>query len=398
MTNAPHHSLLEGAEALLGDVISLRRRLHAHPELGLHLPATQSTVLEELANLPLTISTGSRTTSVTAVLDSGRPGPTTLLRADMDALPLTERTGLPYASTVEGVMHACGHDAHTAMLIGAARLLTATRDALDGRVIFMFQPGEEGAGGAKIMLEEGLLQRFGPVDRAFALHVMPLLPSGVIAARPGPTMASVDTLDVVVTGQGGHSSMPHTAVDPVPVACEIVMALQSMMTRRLSAFEPAVLTVGSVRAGSTANVIPSTATLRLTVRAVSEEARTAILEGVDRVSRNVAAAHLCGVEIDTPDMGYPVTVSDPRLTEHVLETAASVLGDSRVARMPTPVLAGEDWSFVLQQVPGCLAALGAAPSDVAEPASIHSDEMVMDETAMAVGVALHAAVALSPGH
>lgn len=208
MTNAAHHSLLEGAEALLGDVISLRRRLHAHPELGLHLPATRSTVLEELADLPLTISTGSRTTSVTAVLDSGRPGPTTLLRADMDALPLTERTGLPYASTVEGVMHACGHDAHTAMLIGAARLLTTRRDALDGRVIFMFQPGEEGAGGAKIMLEEGLLQRSGPVDRAFALHVMPLLPSGVIAARPGPTMASVDTLDVVVTGQGDTPPCP----------------------------------------------------------------------------------------------------------------------------------------------------------------------------------------------
>ncbi|MEU1371941.1 M20/M25/M40 family metallo-hydrolase [Streptomyces sp. NPDC005803] len=179
--------LLADARGLLNEVVAVRRESHAQPELGLHLPATQSTVLKALARLPLTVFTGARISSVVAVLDSGRPGPTTLLRGDMDALPLTERTGLSYASRVAGVMHACGHDAHTAMLIGAATLLTARRDQLDGRVIFMFQPGEEGAGGAKVMLEEGILERYGAVDRAFALHIMPSLPSGVIAARPGPT-------------------------------------------------------------------------------------------------------------------------------------------------------------------------------------------------------------------
>ena len=296
MTRAadPHvdGSLVEAAGKELERATALRRRLHAQPELGLELPRTQEAVLEELDDLPLEVSVGQRTTSVTAVLAGDRAGPTTLLRGDMDASPLSEDTGLPYASRLDGVMHACGHDAHVAMLAGAARVLAGRRHQLSGRVVFMFQPGEEGFAGARVMLEEGLLDKAGPVDRAFAIHITPILPTGMVATRPGTLMASADAFSATITGRGGHASMPHDAVDPVPVACEIVTALQAMTTRRLPAFDPAVVTVATIRAGTTSNVIPEQAVLEGTVRAVSESSRTLALEGVRRVVEHVAAAHL----------------------------------------------------------------------------------------------------------
>ncbi|MGH8917233.1 MAG: M20 metallopeptidase family protein, partial [Actinomycetes bacterium] len=286
------HTLLDEARRHHDDIVEVRRQIHRTPELGLTLPRTQATVLDALAGLGLAVTTGEATSSVVAVLDSGRPGPTTLLRGDMDALPLAEDTGLPFASEVEHAMHACGHDGHVAMLVGAARLLAGRRSQLTGRVVFMFQPGEEGAGGARVMLEEGLLRRFGPVDRAFALHVTPLLPSGWIGTRAGTLLASADEFRVVVTGRGGHASMPQDAVDPVPVACEIVTALQTMVTRRIAAFDPAVLTIASIRAGTTFNVIPEVAVLEGTVRAVSDPARREALDGLARVASGIAAAHL----------------------------------------------------------------------------------------------------------
>jgi amidohydrolase len=373
----------------------MRRRLHAHPELGLHLPDTQEAVLDALDGLGLEVSTGRATSSVTAVLDSGSPGPTTLLRGDMDALPMPEDTGLAYASQLDGAMHACGHDAHTAMLVGAARLLAARTDRLAGRVVFMFQPGEEGFGGADVMLREGLLEVAGPVDRAFAIHVTPVLPSGVVAGRAGALMASADAFDVIVTGRGGHASMPYDAVDPVPVACEMVTALQTMVTRRVPAFDPAVLTVGSIVAGTTSNVIPETAVLKLTVRAVSAASRTLVLDGLRRVVEHVAAAHLCTAEVTQAQFGYPVTVNDDAAADHALGVAARLLGAERVVRMPTPVMGAEDWSFVLEQVSGSMVFLGVGLPGLSDPAPNHSNRMLLDEPAMAAGIALHAAVALS---
>jgi len=387
--------LLDAANALMDDTVAIRRKLHAHPELGLELPDTQATVLSALGGLDLNIWTGDTVSSVVAVLEGGRPGPTTLLRADMDALPMFEDTGLPFASEVPGAMHSCGHDAHTAMLVGAARLLSSRRDLLAGRVAMMFQPGEEGYGGAKAMLDEGLLDRVGSVDRALAIHVTPLIPSGMVASRPGALMASVDSLEVVITGHGGHASMPHDAVDPIPVASEIVLALQSMVTRRIPVFDPAVITVGSIRAGTTNNVIPETAVMDVTVRAMSEASRALAVDGLRRVVEHVAEAHLCRWAIKTSHIGYPVTVNDADSVEHALGVARRLLGPDRVVLMPTPVMAAEDWAFVLEQVPGSMVFLGAAPPGVSLPAPNHSNRMVLDEAAMATGVALYAAVALS---
>jgi len=387
-------ALLEEAERGLEAAVELRRRLHSHPELGLELPRTQQAVLEALDGLGLEVSVGAATTSVTAVLDGGRPGPTTLLRGDMDALPMSEDTGVAFASAVDGVMHACGHDAHVAMLAGAARLLVARRDELAGRVVFMFQPGEEGFAGARLMLHEGLLDRTGPVDRAFAIHITPSFPSGTVATRAGTLLASADAFIATITGRGGHASMPHDAIDPVPVACEIVTALQSMTTRRLPAFDPAVVTVASVRAGTTSNVIPEQAVLEGTVRAVSESSRSLALEGVHRVVEHVAAAHLCSGEVVATLEGYPVTVNNDDAATRALQVAASLLGPERSICMPTPVMGAEDWSFVLQRVPGSMVFLGAAPPGVDRPAPNHSNRMVIDERAMAPGIALYAAMAL----
>ena len=248
-------------------------------------------------------STGTGTTSVVAVLEGGQPGPTTLLRGDMDALPMPEDTGLAFSSTVDGTMHACGHDAHVAMLAGAAHLLSKRKNDVAGRVVFMFQPGEEGHGGAKVMLREGVLDKHGTIDRAFAIHVYPVRPSGWVYTRGGPVMASSDDFRVTVRGSGGHASMPADAIDPVPVACELVTTLQTMVTRRIPVFDPTVLTVTRISAGTTFNVIPETAVIEGTVRTISAATRALVFENLRRVVEHVVAAHLCQAELETTFFG-----------------------------------------------------------------------------------------------
>src|SRR5438067_11921405 len=283
MSETPLAGLLEEANELLEEAVELRRRIHLQPEVGLELPETQKKVLEALDGLGYEITTGQRTSSVVATLDGARPGPTILLRGDMDALPMPEDTGLAYASELDGTMHACGHDTHVAMLAAAAKLLSARRDELSGRVVFMFQPGEEGFHGARYMLEEDLLEvgplpdgTDSPVTGAFALHISSMFPSGTINLRGGTLMASSDVLRIVVHGRGGHASAPHQALDPIPVACEIVQAMQTMITRRIDVFDPAVVTVAHIKAGTTSNVIPETAEILGTIRAVSERTRTLV--------------------------------------------------------------------------------------------------------------------------
>jgi hippurate hydrolase len=387
-------ALVDDAGRSLDDAVELRRRIHSRPETGLDLPVTQETILDALDGLGLATSTGAGTTSVVAVLEGDQPGPTTLLRADMDALEMPEDTGLEFSSSVDGKMHACGHDAHVAMLVGAARLLTARRAELAGKVVLMFQPGEEGHGGAKVMLEEGLLQANGAIDRAFAIHITPNLPSGLIACRAGTMMASADEFQITVTGRGGHASMPHDAVDPVPVACQIVTALQSMVTRSVNAFDPAVVTVTTIKAGTAFNVIPEVVVCTGTVRAVSDASRDLALDGLRRVAGHVAEAHGCQAEVAMFPGNYPVTVNDRASAERTLATATDLLGAGRVVEMPTPVMGAEDWSYVLQKVQGSMAFLGAGPPGVAQPAPNHSNRMVIDEPAMVAGIALHAAMAL----
>jgi amidohydrolase len=386
--------LLETAQALQDRTVELRRDLHRHPELGNDLPRTQGVVLDAIADLGLETRTGSAVTSVVATLDTGRPGGTILLRGDMDALPMPEDTGLDFASEVPGTMHACGHDAHTAMLASAARLLVDRADELTGKVVFMFQPGEEGHHGARHMLEEGLLDGLH-VNRAFAIHQSPSIPSGMITTKPGPIMASADEFVVEVVGRGGHAAMPHHANDPVPVACEMVGAFQTMITRRIDVFDPAVVTVGSVRAGTTDNVIPERARLLGTIRAVSERTRSLVFAELERLATHIAAAHDMTATFQIHE-GFPVTINDADAAAWVRDVARELLGERRVVEMPSPVMGAEDWSYVLQQVPGAMAFLGTCPPGVRfhEAAPNHSNRMVIDEDAMAVGVALHAAVAL----
>jgi amidohydrolase len=391
--------VLTEAVAQLDDAVELRRRIHQHPELGLELPRTQAAVLEALDGLALRTSTGSGTTSVVAILDGDEPGPTVLLRGDMDALPMPEDTGLDFASKVDGAMHACGHDAHTAMLVGAARVLAGRRGKLRGRVAFMFQPGEEGHHGARVMLHEGLLaavtEGAEPVSMAFAIHQTPNIPSGMVGTRRGPLLASTDELEITVRGRGGHASMPHFTADPIPVACEIVTALQTMVTRRVDAFDPAVLTIAKLRAGTTTNVIPETAAMWGTIRTVSERTRASVLADVRRVADGIAAAHGAAAEIELEE-GYPVTVNHDDAADFALDTAARILGDEATVTMPSPVMGGEDWSYVLQEVPGAMAFLGTRPPGMhpRDVAPNHSNRMVIDETAMVPGIATYAAVAL----
>lgn len=383
------------AVALHPDLVVLRRDLHRRPEIGLHLPGTQARVLAELDGLGLEITLGDGLSSVVAVLRGVHPGPAVLLRADMDALPVTEDSGEPFTSEVEGAMHACGHDLHVAALVGAARLLTARRAQLAGSVVLMFQPGEEGDAGARTMIEQGVLDAAGErVVAAYALHALSaVLPAGVVATREGPILAAGDTVHVTVRGTGGHGSMPHLAADPVPVACEIVLALQAMITRTVDPFDPVVLTVGRISAGTADNVIPATAALTATVRTVSEANHATVPAKVRRVCEGVAAAHGLSAEVDYR-RGYPVTVNDPDEARRVARVSTALLGADRFFAAPQPITGSEDFAYVLQQVPGAFLGLGATPADTAEPAYNHAATARFDDAVLGDAAALLAALVL----
>jgi hippurate hydrolase len=392
-------TVTDDATAIAGDMARLRRAIHAEPEIGLDLPLTQQKVLAALDGLPLEVTTGAALSSVTAVLRGTRNsgGPVVLLRGDMDALPVTERTGLDFASKLDGAMHACGHDLHTAMLAGAARLLSARRDELAGSVVFMFQPGEEGYAGARYMIEEGVLDAAGErATAAYALHVASaLLPSGVFSTRPGPMMAAAEVLDVTVRGHGGHGSQPHHAADPIPVACEIVMALQAMVTRKFDIFDPVVITVGSFHAGTTDNVIPDSAHFLATVRSFSPASREQVRDAALRVVRNIASAHGLSATAEFTN-SYPVTVNDQAEAQFAADVVAGVLGERRYVGQTNPQAGAEDFSYVLEQVPGAFVMLGAcAPG--ADPATApfnHSADAVFDDAVLSDGAALYAELAL----
>lgn len=395
-------TLLAEARDLLPEAVRFRRTLHRRPEIGNELPFTRDQVLEQVDGLGLDITVHEQTSGIAALLTGDRPGPTLLLRGDMDALEMPEDTDLPFESEVDGAMHACGHDTHVAMLAGAAKLLSARRAELAGRVLFMFQPGEEGHHGARFMLDEGLLDvppladgTPSPVTGAFAIHTTSSLPTGFIATKAGALMASADRLEITVTGKGGHASEPYRAIDPIPIACEIVQALQTMVTRRINIFDPGVVTIGRITAGTTNNVIPETAEIEGTIRAVSESTRQRIHEGIARVAEGVASAHEASVRVDII-RGYSVTVNSDDFTEFAAGVAEDLIGADHVLRMPTPVMGAEDFSYVLERVPGSMVFLGATPldRDPSKAAPNHSNRVVYDEECMRTGIALHAAVAL----
>ncbi|HEV7525278.1 MAG TPA: M20 family metallopeptidase [Acidimicrobiia bacterium] len=390
--------LLAAAQRMLPELVEVRRRIHRTPELGLSLPVTQATVLDAIDGLGLDITTGTSVSSVVADLDGGE-GPLVLLRADMDALPMPEDTGLEFSSEVDGCMHACGHDAHTAMLIGAARLLHDRRAQLPGSVRFMFQPGEEGHHGARYMIEDGVLDGDEPGDEpvaaAFALHVSPNLPSGTIWTRGGPLMASADVIEIKVTGKGGHASTPYLANDPMPIAAEIVQALQVMATRRINTFDPVVVTITKIRAGTADNVIPETVDMLGTLRAVSEHSRAVAIDAMGQLVSGIASAHGMQAEL-TVHKGYPVTVNHDQSAQFAANVASGLFGSEGSGRMPAPVMGAEDFSYVLQRRPGAMSFLGVCPpgEHPARAHACHSNRMTLDEDAMAAGAAMYAAMAI----
>ncbi|MGB7450447.1 MAG: M20 family metallopeptidase [Ornithinimicrobium sp.] len=396
-------SLLDLAHSMTGDLQSLRRELHQIPEVGLDLPKTQARVLSELKGLDLEIATGQGLSSVVAVLRGRGTDPTgqgarpvVLLRADMDALPVTEEVQGAYASRHPGAMHACGHDLHMSALIGAARLLHARRDDLAGDVVLMFQPGEEGPGGAEPMLAEGLLDAAGRrVDAAYALHVFSgRLLRGEWSARPGRLMAGVDTITITVNGRGGHGSTPHRTADPVPVACEIVLALQTMVTRTFDAFESVVVTVGRVSAGTKENIIPDTAELAASLRTFSPDVRQVACDAVERVVAGVSAAHGMTASV-TFSEGYPATVNDKSEYELGREVCLDLFGEGRYTEAPLPVMGSEDMAFLLQEVPGAYFWLGAhATDDLSDAQDNHSPRAAFDDSVLPDAAAWLAGVAL----
>jgi len=369
-THTISQRLVSQAQDMQPETVQLRRQIHQHPELGNDLPRTKAAVLEAIADLNLEIAHSHSTSGLVATLrGAGGPGRTIVLRGDMDALPMPEDTGLEFASRVENTMHACGHDAHTAMLASAARLLHRHREQLHGTVKFMFQPGEEGPGGAEPMLSEG-------------------------ACRPGPVLAAADTVRIRIIGKGGHGSMPHDALDPVPVACELVQAFQTFITRRMKPFDPVVLTVGRIQAGTVHNVIPECAHLDVTVRTFSNESRQVARAGIHRLSESIAAAHEMRAEVSIEE-GYPATFNDDGFTALVAGTARETFGEHRYLDMAEPLMGSEDFSYVLQRYPGAFAFIGVSPCKDTPHAAppCHSNRMLLDEDALATGVAMHASIA-----
>jgi amidohydrolase len=392
--------LLDDARSMSDDLTRLRSELHQQPEVGLDLPHTQERVLRELDDLGLEISTGSGTTSVTAVLRGGlrdEDDPkTVLLRADMDALPIDEESGLDFAST-NGAMHACGHDLHTSSLIGGARLLAQHRDRLRGDVVLMFQPGEEGWDGAGVMIKEGILDAAGRrADAAYGTHVFSnTFPAYQFASRPGPLMAASHGLFVTVRGRGGHGSTPHRTRDPITAIAEMITAMQTMVTRRFDVFDPVVVTVGKIEGGSRRNIIPDQARFEATVRRFSEASATKLQEGIHDTLRGVAQAHGVEVDIEYGDE-YPLTVNDAAEVDFAAGVVREVLGGDRYDDLPFPITGSEDFSRVLAAVPGAFVFIGATlPGHDPETApSNHSPRADFDPGVLPDAAAIYAELAV----
>ncbi|MCX6443295.1 MAG: M20 family metallopeptidase [Actinobacteria bacterium] len=383
-------NFLTEAREIQSDLESLRRRLHQEPEIGLDLPKTQAKIIAALDGLGLEVSTGKSLSSVTAVLRGAKSEKTVLLRADMDALPVTELTDLAYKSQIDGAMHACGHDLHVAMLIGAAKLLVKNKSQLNGDVVFMFQPGEEGFDGAGHMIKEGVLDASGrKADATYGIHVMSsAAPAGVFSTKGGTMMASSDELHVTVVGMGGHGSQPHTAKDPIPVAAEMVSALQLMITRSFDAFDPVVITVGQFHAGTKANIIPDTAEFQATIRTFSAENRTRIQTEAVRLCTAIAEGYGLTAEVKIVEQ-YPVTVNNDSHAQFVGKVAADLFGNEAYMEMPHPIAGAEDYSRVLEAVPGSYVFLGASvDQDFTKSEVNHSPRAKFDDSVMYRGTAL----------
>ena len=367
-------------------IVELRRDIHREPELGFDTEKTAKKVLAALDGLPLEVETGVARNGIVATLHGEGDGPTVGLRADMDALPIHEETGLPFASEFDGKMHACGHDGHTSMLVGAAHALCGMRDRLGGTVKFIFQPAEEGEGGGKVMLEEGVAD---DVDSVFALHLWPGLPFGTAATKAGPIMAAADAFEILVRGQGGHGAMPHLSADAIAMAAQIVTTLQTVVSREVDPVEPAVLTVGEIGAGTAFNIIPETARLGGTVRTLNEDLRRRMPERIEGIARGVAGAMRGDAELDYT-FSYPVTSNDEGAARMALDVATDLLGEENTLELANPSMGAEDFAYFLEKIPGAYVWLGVGE----EVSKLHTPTFAFDEEILPRGSALLTALAL----
>ena len=381
---------------MLPELQSLRRKLHQIPEFGLELPNTLKVILNEISPLG-EITLGKSITSAVLHIKGDLPGPTVLLRADMDALAVVEDTGVPYAST-NGFMHACGHDLHMAMGVGAAKILASRKSELKGEVIIFFQPGEEGHHGADVMIEEQALMVSGskPI-RAYGLHVFSSYPLGMMGSRRGPLMASAGDLLVTVTGSGGHGSMPWLSKDPISVLNEIMSALQTMVTKRFSAFDPVIVNIGWVRAGDTAttNVIPETASFGATVRVFSEENATKLKQYTQELVDSIATGFGLSATAEFT-RATKVLMNDPGAISSVEKVTSELFGDGRYINLPTPIAGGEDFASIVSEIPGAFVFMGACPpgTDHTTATTNHSNKAVFDDSVLGDGAALLASLAV----
>jgi amidohydrolase len=367
-------------------IVALRRDIHREPELGFDTEKTAEKVLAAIEGLPLDVETGVARNGIVATLRGEGDGPTVALRADMDALPIREDTGLPFASETEGRMHACGHDGHTSMLVGAAHALSGMRDRLVGTVKFVFQPAEEGGGGGKVMVDEGVAD---DVSSIFALHLWPGLPLGKVATKAGPIMAASDAFEMEITGSGGHGAMPHLASDAIAIAAQIVTALQTIVSREVDPVEPAVLTVGEIGAGTAFNIIPEKACIGGTVRTLGADLRERMPARMEELARGIAKGMRGDVSLDY-DFSYPVTLNDEAAAGLALSVAEDLFGDESVLDLPNPSMGGEDFAFFLERVSGAFIWLGVG-EDVS---GLHTPRFAFDDKVLARGSALLAALAM----
>jgi amidohydrolase len=379
---------------LIDEVVAFRRDIHAHPELGFEESRTAGIVSARLRDLGYEVHDGIAITGVVGVLHGTRPGKTVMLRADMDALPLAEETERPFASTFEGKMHACGHDGHVAMLLGAARIIAERRDELAGTIVLCFQPAEEGKGGAKLMVDEGMLERFG-VERAYGLHLFSQLATGVLGFREGPFYASSDSIEIRIDGFGGHGAAPHLSIDPILVAAEFVASVQKIVSRQIDPIEPAVVTIGAIHGGTTHNVIPSSVTMLGTVRAFDRGVREKMAERIERVLAGVCSASGATYAFDYA-WRYPVTSNDVAQTAYVRALAERTFGGERVVTSEKH-MGAEDFSFFAERVPACYFVVGSS-GDARTSFPHHHGKFDIDEDALETGVRIMAALAFDAPH
>jgi IAA-amino acid hydrolase len=387
----PLDTVLDDARSIQDWILDLRRRIHRQPELQYEEVETSRLVQKTLGELDIPFQANIAETGVVATIGGG-DGPCVALRADMDALPIHEEADVAFRSEVDGKMHACGHDCHTAMLLGAARLLKQQETELPGTVKLLFQPAEDGGAGGKRMLDEGALEN-PKVQRIFGLHVWPMAETGSVASRAGTFLAASGGLQIVVRGRGGHAAMPHLSIDPVTTSAKIITELQTIISRELDPLEPGVISITAVHGGEAYNVIPMEMTLRGTIRALTLAQLEIFQNRVHDVATLIAKANLCEAVVEFPGNAYPPTVNDEHCWELAGGIAADLLGSENVLESP-PIMGGEDFAYYTETVPGCFVGLGVRNESIGADHNVHHPLFKVDEEALPIGSALHVAFAL----